>query len=75
MNFDLSEYEHVLTQQATLFYHKLVDMIHKKFKPLIGQFCEVWMCDVGIVRSLLKWYTVTQCKQVRPLPLEIWTVI
>ena len=37
-NFDLSEYETVLSQQATLFYHRVVEVIHGKFRHLIGQF-------------------------------------
>lgn len=44
MNFDLSEYEKVLGQQAMLFYHKVVEVIHRKFKHLIGRFIQTFVC-------------------------------
>lgn len=37
VNFDLSEYNQMLTQQAKAFYHQIVDLVHSQLSPLIGQ--------------------------------------
>ena len=37
VNFNLSEYEQMLSQQTTHFYHQVIDIAHAQLKPLIGQ--------------------------------------